>query len=249
VLDNKNKAVIITGGTRGIGRSLSLAIARKGYNVASLYKSNEKEASALEKEAKESGLIVRTYKVSVFDHGSVSECIAEIKGSLGRVYALINNAGITRDGYLMMMKENDWNDVINTNLIGTLTCTGCVIPYLKDNGEGVIINMSSTAGYLGTSGQTNYSATKSAIIGFTRGLAVELIPNNILVYGIAPGFIGTEMLDSIPPKTLDQYINSIPMKRPGRTDEIGELAVNLVEKKFSYSTGQIFLVDGGLSLI
>ena len=245
-MKSKSKVVIVTGGTRGIGRDISLRLIKSGYTVAVFYKGNEAAAVELRTTINELGGIAELFKTSVENYNNVSTCVQKVEEILGPIYALINNAGITRDGFLMMMKKNDWDQVLNTNLLGTLNCSRAVIPYMLKHNEGKIINMSSIGGILGIASQTNYAATKAAIIGFTRALAAELVTKSIYVYGLAPGYIETEMLKTIPQKILQQYRESVPMLRFGEISEVSKVVLQLLGDTFSYTTGQTYILDGGL---
>lgn len=247
-MNKHNKAVIVTGGTRGIGYDISLSLIASGYPVAVLYKRNEAAAENLKATAEKMGGSIELFKVSVDEYDEVAKCFKKVEETLGNIYGLINNAGITRDVFLMMMKKDDWDGVVSTNLLGTLNCSRAVIPYLLKNNEGRIINMSSIAGILGIASQTNYTATKAAIIGFTKALAAEYIAKGIYVYGLAPGYIETEMLNTIPDKILEQYRSAVPMKRFGNVSEISKVVLQLMGDDLSYATGQTYILDGGLCL-
>lgn len=246
---NRKGLVVVTGGVRGIGRAVSLGLLKNNYDVVALYKQNDQAASNLQTEASNYAGELSIKKVSVDDYASVNQCIMEIENNLGEITGLVNNAGITKDGYLMLMSETDWLSVVNTNLRGVLYCTHAILPYMKTRRNGVIISMSSVAGHIGISGQTNYSATKSAIIGFTHALAAEVADSGIHVYALAPGYIRTEMIETIPPKMMQTFLNAIPMKRIGEADEISTSIISLLEHDFSYSTGQTFLLDGGACIV
>lgn len=240
--------VIVTGSSRGIGKEISLELVRRGYKTAVLYKGNVAAAEELKNEASKMGGTAEIFKVSVENYEEVAQCFRQVEEKLGPVYGLVNNAGITRDAFLMLMKKDDWSRVLETNLLGVLNCAHAILGHMSQNGGGRIINISSVGGVLGTASQANYSASKAAVLGFTRALAAELISKGIYVYGIAPGYIETEMLGTIPAKLLEQYRGSIPMKAFGKVDVISRVVMELLEDTFSYTTGQTFILDGGLCL-
>lgn len=247
-----HNTIVVTGGTRGIGRSIVINLLNSGYRVAAIYSSNTEQADKMKDEIMNSGIDIHnfeTYKVSVSNSSEIAKTFKEIRDRFGMIYGLVNNAGITRDNFLMMMKEEEWQDVISTNLVGLFTCTREILPYLEEGKLGKIINLSSISGIKGTPSQVNYATTKSAVIGFTRTLAVELLSKNISVYSIAPGYIETEMLNTIPAKILNKYKEDIPMKRFGDTDEISELITLLMNDNMKYATGQNFILDGGVCLV
>ncbi|GFZ30883.1 beta-ketoacyl-ACP reductase [Clostridium zeae] len=248
--DHIKKTIIVTGGSRGIGKSIAKELAELGFNIAILYEKDSKaaEETAFEIE-KDSGIECLTYQASVADVTAINQCVNDIECKGGKIYGLINNAGIIRDGFLMTMPENDWLSVINTNLFGTFNCSKAVLPLMKKNGGGIIVNIASISGIKGEAAQVNYSATKSAIVGFTRSLAVELIEHSISVYAIAPGFIETEMVKVLSPKIVENNIKNIPMHRFGKTDDIANIIRFIFKENPSYMQGHVFIPDGGLNCI
>jgi 3-oxoacyl-[acyl-carrier protein] reductase len=247
---NMGKIIIVTGGSRGIGRDIAMDMARSGYDIAIFYNSNAVKANETKEavEKLQNGTSCFIYQVSVTDMEKVEWCFKELEQQGEEICGLVNNAGIIRDGFLMTMKEADWNEVIKTNILGTVNCTKAVIPYLKKEG-GIIVNMASISGLKGESAQTNYAATKSAIISFTRSMAVELQEYHIGVYAIAPGFIETEMIQKMAPRVLKKKINTIPAKRIGSTMDIAQIVRFLFEQNPQYMVGQVFVPDGGLSCV
>jgi 3-oxoacyl-[acyl-carrier protein] reductase len=243
----QNKSVIITGGTRGIGKAIVLLFLKQGAEVAFFGtnlesgKKAEEEYKTLYPEAK-----VVFYQVNVAKQEEVDHAIKGVLESFGKVDILINNAGITKDGLLMKMSEEDWDAVLNTNLKGVFnTCKAMTRPMLKAK-SGKIINITSVVGLIGNGGQTNYAASKAGIIGFTKSLAKELASRNILVNCIAPGFIQTAMTDVLPQAQKDQLLSQIPMQRLGQPEEIANVALFLASALSNYITGQVLTVDGGM---
>lgn len=248
--DIMKKTVIVTGGSRGIGKSIAKELAMLGFNIAILYEKNTKAAKETACEIESSSDVsCLTYQVPITDAAAVKQCVNDIECQGEKIYGLINNAGIIRDGFLMTMQESDWLSVINTNLFGTFNCSKAVIPFMKKNGSGIIVNIASISGLKGESAQTNYAATKSAIVGFTRSLAVELIENSISVYAIAPGFIETEMVKVLSQKIVENNIKNIPMHSFGKTDDIANIIRFIFNDNPRYMPGHVFIPDGGLNCI
>ncbi len=244
------KTVIVTGGSRGIGKSIAMELALLGYDIAIFYEKNTEAAQQTARDIEvHSKAACFIFQVSVTDVGGVQDCIRDMEIQGRKIYGLINNAGIVRDGFLMTMKESDWLDVINTNIFGTFNCTKAVLPALKRNGEGIIVNLASVSGLKGETGQLNYSATKSAIISFTRSLAVELAGYPVNVYAIAPGFIRTEMVKTMPERILERHIENIPLHRLGETEDVASVIRYIFKENPAYMLGQVFVPDGGLSCI
>ena len=230
------KTVLVTGGTRGIGKAIALAFLKKGYRVCVTYSKDEQSANT----AKEDGLEV--FCVDSRDE----EAIVSLFKQLNRVDILVNNAGITRDTLLMRMKEADWNAVIQTNLTGVFYVTKAVSKIMMKQRYGKIVNMSSVVGLMGNAGQANYAAAKAGVIGFTKSMAKELAARNITVNAIAPGFIATDMTAVLSDKVKEDLATKIPMGRLGEADDIASAVLFLVSDSASYITGQTLNVDDGM---
>jgi 3-oxoacyl-[acyl-carrier protein] reductase len=247
-MSNELPWILITGGSRGIGKGLVKAYAAAGYHVVFTYLSAHNTALELEEELQKEGHSCKGYQCNGTDEVAINELASLLITKLGAPAAIINNAGITKDSLLMSMDSKDWLDVININLNGSYFITRAFANAMVEAGEGSIINMSSVSGYRGSSGQTSYSATKAGIEGMTRSLALELSRFNIRVNAIAPGYINTEMLDSIPDVQKKSIRKKIPLRRLGEVNDIAELALFLSSNKASYITGQTFVIDGGLTV-
>ena len=236
----KGSVVLITGGTRGIGRAIAETFKNAGA-VVYITGTNKERTEAVANE-----LGVNGVKMDVSDREEVKSVVNEIVEKEGRIDVLINNAGITRDTLFLRMKDEDWDAVINTNLNGVYNVTRAVVPVMVKKRKGVIINISSVVGFTGNVGQVNYSATKSALIGFTKSLAKELGSRNIRVVAVAPGYITTDMTKAIPEKIKEELIKSIPLRREGEPREIAEVCLFLASNMASYITGTTIHVNGGL---
>lgn len=235
------KRALVTGGTRGIGASIAKTLKSAGYTVAVTYAGNDEAAKKFENETG-----IKTFK---WDVASFEECqkgVAEVEAALGgSIDVLVNNAGITRDGMMHKIADNDWNEVINTNLNSVFNMSKCVIDKMREKKFGRIISMSSVNAN-GMMGQTNYAAAKAGIEGFTKSLALESARSGITVNAIAPGYMNTEMVAAVPQEALDKIIASVPMQRLGETDEIAETVEFLAGDKASFITGTVMAVNGGL---
>lgn len=242
ILQDKN--AIITGGSRGIGRAVALAFAEAGANVAIIYGGNQKAAEAAVAEAAALGVKALAYCCDVADFAKTKETVNQIKKDFGSVDILVNNAGIVRDGLLIAMKENDFDDVISTNLKGAFNMTKHVGSLMLRQRSGKIINMASIAGLMGNAGQANYSAAKGGLIALTKTTARELAARGITCNAIAPGFIKTDMTEAMGENVLTEAAKEIPLKRIGRPEEVGALAVFLASS--DYITGEVIRIDGGL---
>jgi len=232
------KTAIVTGGTRGIGKGISIQLKNKGYNVIALYKNNIISASIMENEHN-----IKTIKCDVTNYEECKTIISEILLN-NNIYILVNNAGITNDKFCHKMNIDEWNNVINTNLTSCFILSKLVIEQMRKNKSGKIINISSVSSQIGLLGQSNYSASKSALIGFTRTLSNENAALGITVNCISPGFINTEMLKTIPKETLEKYIETIPMKKLGSVEDIAHCVIFLIDN--SYITGQNININGGI---
>lgn len=240
----KDKTAVVTGGSRGIGKAVSLKLASYGANIAVIFAGNEEAANEIVKKIKnEYKVEAKAYRLDVSDFNACKETIAEIKNDFGSVHILINNAGITRDGLLAMMKENDYDAVLDTNLKGAFNMIRHLSGMFIKNREGCIINISSVAGILGNPGQCNYSASKAGLIGLTKSVARELAPKGIRCNAIAPGFIATAMTEN---QIENPLLERIPLNRMGNTDDVAEAVEYLVFA--SYVTGEVLKVDGGIAM-
>jgi acetoacetyl-CoA reductase len=234
------RTAVVTGGTRGIGRAISLALKNAGYKVAAVYASNDEAASAF---AKEHG--VRVYK---WDVAKFSECeagIAKVVAELGPIDVLVNNAGITRDSTIVKMTPENWTAVIETNLGSCFNMSRVVIDGMRERSFGRIVNIGSINGQAGQYGQVNYAAAKSGIHGFTKALAQEGASKNVTVNAIAPGYIDTDMVRAVPPNVLEKIVARIPVGRLGRADEIARSVLFLVADDAGFITGSTLSVNGG----
>jgi acetoacetyl-CoA reductase len=234
------KAAIVTGGTRGIGGAISKALKAAGYEVAANYAGNDTAAAAFHAE---SG--IRTYKWDVADPAACQAGIAQVEADLGPVSVLVNNAGITRDGMFHRMTYEQWSDVMRTNLDSMFTMTRPLIDGMRERGFGRIISISSINGQKGQIGQTNYSASKAGIIGFTKALAQENARKGVTVNAICPGYIDTDMVAHVPEKVLEGIIAQIPVGRLGKASEIASLVAYLASEDASFITGAVMTANGG----
>lgn len=240
------KVALITGATRGIGKQIALELASQGYNIALNYRKQNEELEALKKEIESQNVKCLTVYGDVSNYEDVEKFIKEIIKEFGKIDVLVNNAGITKDMLLMRMKKEDFESVIDVNLIGTFNVTKNVIPYMMKARNGKIVNISSVVGISGNAGQTNYSASKAGIIGFTKSLAKEVASRNINVNAIAPGFIKTDMTDVLKEEVKEEISKTIPLKRMGEAKDIANLVKFLVSEESNYITGQVINVDGGM---
>ncbi len=240
----KGKTAVVTGGSRGIGRAIAYKLASMGANIAVIYAGNAEAAETVCRRcAEETGVKASAYQCDVADFTAVKETVARIRADFGTVHILVNNAGITRDGLLAIMKEEDYDAVVDTNLKGAFNmirhCAGLFIR----NREGCIINITSVAGLMGNAGQCNYSASKAGLIGLTKSAARELALKGIRCNAIAPGFIATDMTGS---QTDNPLLGTIPLGRMGEPEDVAEAAAYLATAK--YVTGEVLRVDGGIAM-
>jgi 3-oxoacyl-[acyl-carrier protein] reductase len=237
---------LITGASRGIGRGIALVLAQHGANVAFTYLSSPEKAQELEKELQSMGVKAKGYKSDASDFSAADELITNIIADFGSLEVVVNNAGITRDNLLMRMSEEQFDEVIRTNLKSAFNITkACQRPMLKAR-KGSIINISSVVGVKGNAGQANYAASKAGMIGFTKSIALELGSRNIRCNAIAPGFIETEMTAALAPEMVQQWRDQIPLKRGGTPEDVAQAVVFLASDMSSYITGQVLNVDGGM---
>lgn len=242
----KGKVAIVTGASRGIGRAIALELAKQGISVCFTYLKNEDLASELVKEIEAKGVKALAIKADIKDFNSAKELIKKTIDNFGQLDILINNAGIIRDKALMMMSEEDWREVIDTNLTGVFNVSrAAIVTFLKQK-KGDIINISSVSGLIGLPRQTNYSASKAGVIGFTKALAKETGPFGVRVNAIAAGFIDTDMTKDLKPELKEGMLKIIPLGRFGRVDEVAKVVTFLLTN--SYITGQTITIDGGLGI-
>ena len=242
----ENKVALITGGGRGIGRSICESFAENGCNVAFTYNSSKEAAENLVEELKKYDVKVKSYKSDASDHDKSVELIENVISDFERIDVLVNNAGITKDNLLMRMSPSDFKDVVNVNLGSVFNLTKSSIRIFLKQKEGSIINISSIVGVKGNAGQSNYAASKAGIIGFSKSIALELGSRNIRCNVVAPGFIETDMTDSLSDDVLEKWKESIPLKRSGKPNDVGNACVFLASDLSSYITGQVLHVEGGL---
>lgn len=241
-----NKVALITGGTRGIGKEIAYTIAEENYDIIINYRTENEELMKLKKEIEQKRVRCLLLKGDVSNFEDCKKLVEEAINRMNHIDVLVNNAGITKDMLLMRMKPEDFNEVINVNLIGTFNMTKNVINYMMKERKGRIINVSSVVGISGNAGQTNYAASKAGIIGFTKSLAKEVASRNILVNAIAPGFIQTDMTNILKENVKDEIAKTIPLKRMGTAKDVANVVKFLVSEDSSYITGQVIQVDGGM---
>ena len=242
----QDKVALITGATRGIGRGIAICFAKNGANIAFTYVSSEEKALAFEIELQAYGIKAKGYKSDAGDFKAADLLVTNVVAEFGTIDVLVNNAGITRDTLLMRMNEQQWDEVITANLKSVFNLTKAVQrPMLKAK-KGSIINMSSVVGIKGNAGQSNYAASKAGIIGFTKSIALELGSRNIRSNAIAPGFIETEMTGALDEKVVQQWRDSIPLKRGGSPEDVANVSLFLASDLSAYVTGQCINVCGGM---
>ncbi len=234
------KVAVVTGGTRGIGAAIAEALHEAGYEVAATYHGNDDAARDFT-----ANTGIPHFRFDVSDYDACVEGVAQIQDKLGPIDVLVNNAGITRDSFLHKMTPQQWRDVMNTNLDSVFNMSRCVIQGMRDRGFGRIISISSINGQTGQAGQTNYSAAKAGIIGFTKALALESASKGVTVNAIAPGYIDTDMVRAVAPEVLEQIVAKIPVKHLGLPQDIGRMVVFLASKDAKFATGATFTINGG----
>ena len=236
----KNRVAIVTGGSRGVGRAIAVDLKKAGCKVAASYRGNDESAQAFKKETG-----IHVYKFDVADFEQCQETVRLVEADLGPADILINNAGITRDGFLHKMGEENWDAVMDTNLKSIFNMTRAVIEGMRARKFGRIINISSVNGQLGQFGQTNYSAAKAGIFGFTKALARECAAKGITVNSIAPGYIGTDMVKAVSDEVMEKIVAQIPVGRLGEPKEIARAVCFLAAEESGFITGETLSVNGG----
>ena len=244
----KGKCAVITGASRGIGRSIALQLAEEGANVVINYRNNEEEALKVKQELEDLGSQVLVVKADVSELEQAENLIKEAKKEFGRVDILVNNAGITKDNLIIRMKEEDFDSVIKTNLKGAFNCLKAVTPIMLKQKYGKIVNMASVVGVVGNPGQVNYCASKAGLIGMTKSLAKEIGSRNITVNAIAPGFIDTDMTKILSDDQKKKILSQIPLNKFGNVEDIANVALFLGSENSNYITGQVIHVDGGMAM-
>ena len=245
-LSLENRIALVTGGGRGIGRAIALELARRGATVVVNDKSGE---SVVCSEIQEFGGKANCFKADVSDFSDAQNLIKFTLDTFGDLHILVNNAGITRDGLILTMSEQDWDSVIAVNLKGTFNCSKAAVKHMIRKRYGRIISIASVAGQMGNPGQTNYSSSKAGQIGFTKSLAREVASRHITVNAIAPGFVDTTILDAMSPETLEAMLKMVPLGRKGKPEEIAYAAAFLASDEAAYITGQTLGVDGGMAMM
>lgn len=246
--DIEGKTALITGASKGIGKAISLELAAMGVNVAVNYNSSKAEAEQVVREIKDIGGEAIKVQVDVSDLYQVNEMVDKVNDAWGGVNILVNNAGIIDDGLLMRMSDEAWHRVMGVNLNGVFYCTRATLRHMVRQRWGRIINIGSVVGIRGNVGQTNYSSSKAAIIGFTKSLAKEVATRNITVNAVTPGYISTETVAGLTQRQKDTIMTWIPQGKFGNTEDIANMVAYLASEKASYVTGQIISVDGGMAI-
>ena len=244
---SESRVALVTGGSRGIGRKIAERFAKEGYNLVINYVSDNTNIDEISNELKgDSNIEILFVKADVTSFESCENMVKEAMDKFGRIDVLVNNAGITKDGLLMRMQEDDFTRVIDVNLKGTFNVTKNVIPYMMKQRYGKIINISSAVGETGNAGQANYAASKAGIIGFTKSVAKELASRNILANCVAPGFIKTDMTDVLSDSVKESINAQIPLKKMGTAEEVANAVYFLGNEENTYITGQVLNVNGGM---
>lgn len=242
----KGKTAVVTGGSRGIGRAIALQLAQNGANVVVNYTARQDAALEAVKEIEAAGVSGMAVKADVSKGEEVENLVNEVLKKFGSIDILVNNAGIARDNLIIRMSEQEFDEVISTNLKGAFICTKAVSKVMIKQKSGKIINISSVVGVIGNAGQSNYAAAKAGIIGFTKSMAKELAKRNINVNAVAPGFIQTDMTSSLPEKVKEEFLRNIPLMRAGKPEDIAKTVLFLASEYSDYITGQVIHIDGGM---
>jgi len=244
----EGRIAVVTGGSRGIGKAIALELASRGANVVVNYVSSNEAAMDVVKSIQSMGVKASAVQANVADFEAAQNLIKTTIDEYGNLDILVNNAGITRDTLIMMMKEEDWDTVQNTNLKGTFNCSKAAVRHMMRKRYGRILNITSVSGLIGNAGQTNYSASKAGQIGFTKALAREVAPRNITVNALAAGYVETDIWEGVPEEAKEGFQELIPLGRKGEPEDIALAAAFLVSDEASYITGQTLSVDGGMAM-
>lgn len=242
------KVALVTGGSRGIGRSIVLHLAESGADVAFTYRSRKEEADQLTAELQAKGRKAIAFQSDAANTAQSNDVVQAVIKEFGRLDILVNNAGVTKDGLLMRMSEQDWDEVISTNLKSVFNFTKAACRQMMSQQGGKIVNISSVVGVVGNAGQSNYVASKAGVIGFTKSMAKELASRNVQVNAIAPGFIETDMTEKLNDKQKEGILGIIPMKRMAKPEEVAKVVCFLASDDSGYITGQTINVDGGMAM-
>jgi len=245
----KDRVAVVTGASRGIGRAIALELARRGASVVVNYQKSAQAAEEVVRQIEAEGGKAVVFRADVSNFLQAQGLIKFAQDTFGGIDILVNNAGITRDTLVMMMSEDDWDVVQATNLKSTFNCSKAAVKTMMRKRYGRIVNIASVAGQMGNPGQTNYSASKAGQIGFTKALAREVASRNITVNAVAPGFIDTELLQTIPPETLETVLKLVPLGRKGMPEDVAYAVAFLASDQAAYITGQVLGVDGGMAMM
>jgi len=245
-MDFQDKVAIVTGGSKGIGKSVCLLLAQRGCRVFMNYSRDEEAAQRVVKDVQRFPGEVIPYRADVTDSAQVTQMMDQVQREAGRIDILVNNVGMIKDGFLMLMRERDWEDILKVNLTSVYLCCRAAVRKMIPQRKGKIVNISSVSGIIGTAGQVNYAAAKGGIIAFTKALARELGPFNIQVNVVAPGLIETDMITQLPQQRVEAIIHSTSLGRVGRPEEVAWAVLFLASAWSDYITGQTIVVDGGI---
>ncbi len=244
----KGKVALVTGGSRGIGASIAECLAKNGAQVAITYVSSPEKAEAVAEKCRSYGVSAKAYCSNAAVHADADQLVQSVVNDLGGLDVLVNNAGITKDNLILRMSEEQWDQVITTNLKSCFNLTKHTAKHMMRTRKGSIINISSVVGVFGNAGQSNYAASKAGMIGFTKSMAKELASRNIRCNALAPGFIETEMTHVLDEKTKESFLKGIPLGRLARPEEVAEAVLFLASDQSSYITGQVLSVCGGMNM-
>lgn len=242
----EGKVALVTGASKGIGHAIAHTFAKQGAQVAFTYLSSVEKGQALESELAAYGIKAKGYRSDASDFKAADELVNAVVADFGKLDVVVNNAGITKDGLLMRMSEEQWDEVVRVNLKSVFNVTKSATKIMMKQKYGSVINMTSVVGVKGNAGQSNYAASKSGIIGFTKSVALELGSRNIRCNAVAPGFIETEMTGVLDEKLKEEWTSAIPLKRAGKTQDVADACVFLASDMSAYITGQVLQVDGGM---